>query len=280
MFSLKSPSRVFGLLAQFGAACAMAFYVFYPEDSKKKESSPSTVSSPRKNESLRLSLCLLAQFLVRTAHSFHADPPDPSHHQRMVLCLLASTSLSFFRSSHRSLHTHFHRLRDRGRFIAASLRSLCFFRFIAGFVSTKQSSDRFIGSMVRYLVCSIVSIFLLLLATHFGSEKWTILASAFIGFFLSVPYALMEMVILRECGRFRGSRMLSVASLNTQLAATMAGYPASRLFDWLRGFEKAPWVEAGMLGVAAMSVASVRWMREKEKSVCCCLLRETVGRGS
>ena len=67
MYSFQSPSRVFGLLAQFGAACAMAFYVFYPEESKKKkEESKSVSSSPRKNETLRLSLCFLAQFLVQS----------------------------------------------------------------------------------------------------------------------------------------------------------------------------------------------------------------------
>lgn len=66
MYSFQSPSRVFGLLAQFGAACAMAFYVFYPEESKeKKEESKSVSSSPRKNETLRLFLCFLAQFLVQ-----------------------------------------------------------------------------------------------------------------------------------------------------------------------------------------------------------------------
>ena len=68
------------------------------------------------------------------------------------------------------------------------------------------------------------------------------MASAIIGFFLSVPYALMEMVIMRECGRFSVSRMLSVASLNTQLAGTVAGYPAGRLLQ-LTGFEAAPAVE-------------------------------------
>ena len=66
MYSFQSPSHVFGLLAQFGAACAMAFYVFYPKESKKqKEESKSVSSSPRKNETLRLSLCFLAQFLVQ-----------------------------------------------------------------------------------------------------------------------------------------------------------------------------------------------------------------------
>ena len=66
MYSFQSPSHVFGLLAQFGAACAMAFYVFYPEESKKqKEESKSVSLSPRRNETLRLSLCFLAQFLVQ-----------------------------------------------------------------------------------------------------------------------------------------------------------------------------------------------------------------------
>lgn len=90
-----------------------------------------------------------------------------------------------------------------------------------------------------------------------------IIASAFIGFFLSVPYALMEMVIMRECGRFGVSRMLSLASLNTQLAATVAGYPASR-FLAVCGFEEAPLVEAGLLGVAAMCLVIVG-VKGKEK---------------
>ena len=91
-----------------------------------------------------------------------------------------------------------------------------------------------------------------------------IIASAFIGFFLSVPYALMEMVIMRECGRFSVSRMLSLASLNTQLAATVAGYPASR-FLAVCGFEEAPLVEAGLLGVAAMCLVIVDGVKGKEK---------------
>ena len=92
-----------------------------------------------------------------------------------------------------------------------------------------------------------------------------IVASAFIGFFLSVPYALMEMVIMRECGRFSVSRMLSLASLNTQLAATVAGYPASRFFLAVCGFEAAPLVEAGLLGVAAMCLVVVEGVKGKGK---------------
>ena len=91
------------------------------------------------------------------------------------------------------------------------------------------------------------------------------MASAIIGFFLSVPYALMEMVIMRECGRFSVSRMLSLASLNTQLAATVAGYPASRFFQAVSGFEAAPVVEAGMLGMATMCLVCVEGAKGKEK---------------
>ena len=74
----------------------------------------------------------------------------------------------------------------------------------------------------------------------------------------------MEMVIMQECGRFSVSRMLSMASLNTQLAGTVAGYPAGRLLQ-LTGFEAAPAVEAGMLGVATMCLVVVERVKGKEK---------------
>lgn len=182
----------------------------------------------------------------------------------MVICLSSETLSSFFRSVDRSLHPCFHRLRDCGRFILVAVWFVCSFGFTSGFVSTKQCSDRFNRCIVRYLLCSIVAIFLLLLATQLRSEKGVLVASAIIGFFLSVPYALMEMVIMRECGRFSVSRMLSVASLNTQLAGTVAGYPAGRLLQ-LTGFEAAPAVEAGMLGVATMCLVVVERVKGKEK---------------
>ncbi|KAK8793237.1 hypothetical protein WA588_006204 [Blastocystis sp. NMH] len=246
MYSFQSPSHVFGLLAQFGAACAMAFYVFYPEESKeKKEESKSVSLSPRKNETLRLSLCFLAQFLVYLTRRIISE--WSSVYLPKLFPLSSEASIALF--THAST-----------AFEIAGVSSLLLF----GFVSTKQCSDRFNRSIVRYLLCSIVAIFLLLLATQLRSEKGVLVASAIIGFFLSVPYALMEMVIMRECGRFSVSRMLSVASLNTQLAGTVAGYPAGRLLQ-LTGFEAAPAVEAGMLGVATMCLVVVERVKGKEK---------------
>ena len=63
---------------------------------------------------------------------------------------------------------------------------------------------------------------------------------------------MMEMAIMGECSYFKPNRALSLASLNTQAAAAVAGYPVSVVFKWLGSYRFAPLFEAGLVAVATL----------------------------
>lgn len=55
---------------------------------------------------------------------------------------------------------------------------------------------------------------------------------------------------MKECSYFKPNRALSLASLNTQAAAAVAGYPISVVFKWMGSFRYAIVLEAGLVVIA------------------------------
>lgn len=80
---------------------------------------------------------------------------------------------------------------------------------------------------------------------------------------------MMELLIMQECHHFRPSRVLGFASLNTQIAAAVAGYPVSLLFRSLCPFRLAPLLEASFVLLAVVClrcVSLIHSMESKQKS--------------
>ena len=101
-----------------------------------------------------------------------------------------------------------------------------------------------------YTVLAVVSLLLTQVAASMQSVSLYYIASLLSGFFIAVPYAMMEMAIMGECSYFKPNRALSLASLNTQAAAAVAGYPVSVVFNWLGSYRSAPLLEAGLVVAA------------------------------
>ena len=93
-------------------------------------------------------------------------------------------------------------------------------------------------------------------------------ASTLMGFCIAVPYASMELVMMDVCGHFAVNRVLSLASLNTQLAAALAGYPTSLLLKRWIGLERIPLFLMCVLLLVLVCMITVCTLcdREKEKT--------------
>ena len=120
-----------------------------------------------------------------------------------------------------------------------------------------------------YTVLAVVSLLLTQLAASVHSVTLYYVSSLLSGFFIAVPYAMMEMAIMGECSYFKPNRALSLASLNTQAAAAVAGYPVSVVFKWLGSYRFALLLEVGLVAVATFClwvvVALNRKIEVKEK---------------
>ena len=118
-----------------------------------------------------------------------------------------------------------------------------------------------------YAFLSIFSILLVQLSANVHSIPLYYLASLLSGFFISIPYAMMEMVIMKECSYFKPNRALSLASLNTQAAAAVAGYPISLVFEWMGSFRYAIVLEAGLVVIATACLWIDLLLNRQEVSV-------------
>ena len=78
----------------------------------------------------------------------------------------------------------------------------------------------------------------------------------------------MELVMMDLCGHFAVNRVLSMASLNTQLAAALAGYPTSLLLKRWLGLKRTPLFLLCVLLVVltGLTVICTLCEREKEKT--------------
>ena len=69
---------------------------------------------------------------------------------------------------------------------------------------------------------------------------------------------------MKECSYFKPNRALSLASLNTQAAAAVAGYPISEVFKWMGSFRYAIVLEAGLVVVATACLWIVLFLNRQE----------------
>ena len=125
--------------------------------------------------------------------------------------------------------------------------------------------------MMRYVAGALISIALQALSATlpgtWGCGLYYV-AATLTGFCIAVPYASMELVMMDLCGHFAVNRVLSMASLNTQLAAALAGYPTSLLLKRWLGLKRTPLFLLCVLLVVltGLTVICTLCEREKEKT--------------
>ena len=266
-YALETPSRVYTVMARFGFGAALLFFVFFPtESSEESTSSSSSKSVPipsrsKHREFILLSLCLGSHFLVLAIL--------PSHPQIYYCRRVLSEWSPFFLQPLFSLSTEAAASRfavANTLFEIASVASLLLFGAVSTTITT--SLPRL---MTRYVAGALISIALqalsAILPDTWGCGLYYV-AATLTGFCIAVPYASMELVMMDLCGHFAVNRVLSVTSLNTQLAAALAGYPTSLLLKRWLGLERTPLFLLCVLMVVltGLTVICTLCEREKEKT--------------
>lgn len=95
---------------------------------------------------------------------------------------------------------------------------------------------------------------------------WLFYISSFCsGFFLSVPYASLDLVLMDLCTHVRVNRALSLTSLLSQIAAAVAGYPVYSFFTHLCSFHYTPLVLTLLLCIAGCCLWSIYWITRPTK---------------
>ena len=254
-------------MARFGFGAALLFFVFFPTESSEESTSSSSstsISTPSRSkhrEFILLSLCLGSHFLVLAIL-----PPHPQiYYCRRVL----SEWSPFFLQPLFSLSTEASASRfavANTLFEIASVTSLLLFGAVSTTTATPLSR-----LMMRYVAGALISIALqalsAILPDPWGCGLYYV-AATLTGFCIAVPYASMELVMMDLCGHFAVNRVLSMASLNTQLAAALAGYPTSLLLKRWLGLKRTPLFLACVLLVVltGLTVICTLCEREKEKT--------------
>lgn len=254
-------------MARFGFGAALLFFVFFPTESSEESTSTSSSKSvpipsrSKHSEFILLSLCLGSHFLVLALLSSHPQ----IYYCRRVL----SEWSPFFLQPLFSLSTEAAASRfavANTLFEIASVTSLLLF----GAVSTTTATP-LPRLMTRYVAGALISIALQTLSATLP-DPWGCglyyVAATLTGFCIAVPYASMELVMMDLCGHFAVNRVLSMASLNTQLAAALAGYPTSLLLKRWLGLKRTPLFLACVLLVVltGLTVICTLCEREKEKT--------------
>ena len=72
---------------------------------------------------------------------------------------------------------------------------------------------------------------------------------------------------MQECHHFKPGRILGLASLNTQIAAAVAGYPVSLLFRSFCPFRVAPLLEASFVLLAIVCLQCISWIHSMESKL-------------
>ena len=251
-------------MARFGFGAALLFFVFFPTESSeesKSSSSSKSIATPTRSkhrEFILLSLCIGSHFLVL--------PLRPSHPQIYYCRRVLSEWSPFFLQALFSLSTEAAASRfavANTLFEIASVTSLLLF----GAVSTTTTTP-LPRLMTRYVAGALISIALQALSATLP-DTWGCglyyAAATLTGFCIAVPYASMELVMMDLCGHFAVNRVLSVASLNTQLAAALAGYPTSLLLKRWIGLERTPLFLACVLVVVLATLTMICTLCEREK---------------
>lgn len=95
------------------------------------------------------------------------------------------------------------------------------------------------------------------------------IASFLSGFFISVPYASLDLVLMDLCTTVKISRVLSLTSLLSQIAAAVAGYPVYQFLTHVCHFKYTPIVLTCLLGCACIclwTIFAIKSSTKKEKS--------------
>ena len=265
-YALETPSRVYTVMARFGFGAALLFFVFFPTESSEESTSTSSSKSvpipsrSKHSEFILLSLCLGSHFLVLALLSSHPQ----IYYCRRVL----SEWSPFFLQPLFSLSTE----AAASRFaVANTLFEIASVTSLLLFGAASTTTTPLPRLMTRYVAGALISIALQTLSATLP-DPWGCglyyVAATLTGFCIAVPYASMELVMMDLCGHFAVNRMLSVASLNTQLAAALAGYPTSLLLKRWLGLKRTPLFLACVLLVVltGLTVICTLCEREKEKT--------------
>lgn len=119
--------------------------------------------------------------------------------------------------------------------------------------------------MSTYTTLAMLGAYLPQLASSFRLPWLNYLASFITGFFLSVPYASLDLVIMDACTTVNVNRALSLTSLLSQVAAALAGYPVHFFFTHFCSFYYTPIVLSLLLGVASLCLWNVHYSMKSMK---------------
>ena len=265
-YALETPSQVYTVMARFGFGAALLFFVFFPTESSEESTSTSSSKSvpipsrSKHSEFILLSLCLGSHFLVLALLSSHPQ----IYYCRRVL----SEWSPFFLQPLFSLSTE----AAASRFaVANTLFEIASVTSLLLFGAASTTTTPLPRLMTRYVAGALISIALQTLSATLP-DPWGCglyyVAATLTGFCIAVPYASMELVMMDLCGHFAVNRVLSMASLNTQLAAALAGYPTSLLLKRWLGLKRTPLFLACVLLVVltGLTVICTLCEREKEKT--------------
>ena len=133
-----------------------------------------------------------------------------------------------------------------------------------GALTTMKKRTDLSGVMVIYVAGALLAMLLQVLC-GINPAAWLYYVSSFLsGFFMAIPYASMELVVMDVCNHFHVNHVLSLMSLNSQVAAALAGYPTSVLLKDGIGFERVPVFLSAILGTVLLCMILVRMAGRRE----------------
>ena len=118
--------------------------------------------------------------------------------------------------------------------------------------------------MVIYVTGALLAMLLQILCGVNHAVSLYYVSSFLCGFFVAIPYASMELVVMDMCSYFRVNHVLSLMSLNSQVAAALAGYPTSVLLKDGIGFGMVPAFLSVILGSVLLCMILVRMAGRRE----------------
>lgn len=145
---------------------------------------------------------------------------------------------------------------------------LIIYWFIGVLTFTFSSVDLSLVMSV-YITCSLFGSILPQIASSLHLPWLNYVASFVSGFFISVPYASLDLVIMDICTTVKVSRALSLTSLLSQVAAAVAGYPVYQFFTHICSFRYTPIVLTCLLVSACVclwTIYSIKSSVKKEKN--------------
>ena len=118
--------------------------------------------------------------------------------------------------------------------------------------------------IVIYVAGALLAMLLQILCGVNHAVSLYYVSSFLCGFFMAIPYASMDLVVMDMCSYFRVNHVLSLMSLNSQVAAALAGYPTSVLLKDGIGFGRVPAFLSVILGSVLLCMILVRMAGRRE----------------